>query len=157
MIEQGHSNHLSFLDVMACGLGSMLFLFFIFVAFKQDFQFQSIEKMDFHSKTPVEPLVILIFSEDKSNPCLQEREAWSVPTQYDCKLHSTPYFGVLYADKPPMAGQHIWIAVNDGTKPVAIQIFSNGKARLRRNAVKPESFSRAFKDGRLCLWPVPEE
>lgn len=149
-------SNMSFLDVMACGLGSLLFLFFIFTAIKQNLNLDTIEQSQNTSQVITEPLIILLTSPGNEEPCIA-KEPWEIShTQYQPQLQQSPFFAVLYSNVSPPDGCEIWAKLAKENIPISVQIFHAGQPKLRYRGDFAKEFPAYYRSQKIRLWPIPK-
>ena len=145
-------NYLSFLDVMACGLGSLLFLFVVFVVIKHDLDFAVVPVEPQHREQAA-PLVIWLIASDDKRACFGPGGGkWYLPDGYTAKTGSSGYFAALYAMAPPGAGE---IRIGNWLTGVAVDIEIFYGDQRRRGRLIPEKSSANDDYRRLRVWPIP--
>jgi hypothetical protein len=149
----------SFLDVITCGLGSILLLFFLMVAIKGNMQFdynhQSIQAKDNRSKAP---LIVMITEKEGRN--LWEKGV-SYPWQetsgisnFAYKHISGPDYAILYVQERPPSNWNMKVGPFASDIRVNIQVIADGRQVIHESNAEINT-SRLHTENNLQLWPLP--
>jgi hypothetical protein len=148
----------SFLDVITCGLGSILLLFFLMAAIKGEMQFGASTRAELTQtdRAPV-PLIVMVTGQD-SLPIWAQGVAqpWQAPeANFDHKWVVGRDYAILYAAQLPPHGWTLKVGPFAANARISVQVISEGRRALQATNVEMRSI--AWRDGDwLSLWPLPE-
>ena len=148
-------NYLSFMDVMSCGMGSLFFLFFVFVTLKPEIQLEFFEK-NLQKNKYKNPLVIIINSSEIQSTCFSSDTTWKLPDDYVNKstTQNSSYYAVLYGLEIPSHGE-ILVGPIETEKKIDIQIF-HGSLEFRHKEIMPKMLGENYINKYIQVWPVPK-
>jgi hypothetical protein len=147
----------SFLDVITCGLGSILLLFFLMVAIKGEMQFDDGTQTEFvQDERTAAPLIILVTGQD-SRPIWAAgvAEPWQAsPGVFDHQLAAGPNYAVLYARQPPPRDWTLKLGPLAADARVNVQVIADGRRVIP--AETEERKTATWKEGDfISVWPLP--
>ncbi len=148
----------SFLDVITCGLGSILLLFFLMVAVKGEMQFDGGTRavLTQTERAPV-PLIVMVTGQC-SRPIWAQgvTQPWQAPeANFDHKWVVGSDYAILYVAQPPPHGWTLKVGPFAANARISVQVISEGRRALQVTNVEMKSI--AWRDGDcLPLWPLPE-
>lgn len=163
MTDDNDAATTSFLDIITCGLGSVLLLFFLMVVIKGEMQFDSsssdetTQSVGSSQKAGTAPLVVLVTAADGKRLWAAEgAEPWQLPdAPFDHEKQSGPNYAVLYARQTPPPGWTLSVGPFAPDARVNVQVIANGKRVYHINNADVKSLNWRRGDF-LPVWPVPE-
>src|SRR5262245_53768553 len=146
----------SFLDLITCGLGSVLLLFDILLVLKGDLDFGNRQE-GVRGGQDEAPFVELISAPPHTQLWIDsERSPWEVRGEPPARqrINHGPNFAVLYADRPPPPGTRVLLGPFRPDVRFGLQVFYNGKRGLPREGLTATAIG-LLEEGRACVWPPP--
>jgi len=148
----------SFLDVITCGLGSILLLFFLMVAIKGEMEFDDGTQADSSQTERVAAPLIVMVTGQEGRPIWAPgvTQPWQAPqAEFDHKWVVGQDYAILYAAQPPPRQWTMKVGPFAPNSRVSVQVISDGRRALQVTNVEMKSI--AWREGDyLPLWPLPE-
>jgi hypothetical protein len=146
----------SFLDIITCGLGSILLLFFLMVAIKGEMQFDDNSLSEQGQNRHDSPLIILVTGENNQKTIWANgvTEPWQAGgAEFSTVLQYGQGYAVLYARKMPPRDWRLSVGPFDPNASVTVEVISDGQRLLRLSSDKIKEITRQ-QQGILPLWPL---
>ncbi len=146
---------MSFLDVLTCGLGAVLLLFFILMTLRKEFVVSAARTArggTVSGAVDASPFLILATTPSETGIWDSEANAWDIlgEPQAELRTESGASYAVVYGEEAPSLETRIVLSALKPDTLLHVQVFTRGKWLYSAEGTAEKL---GATNGKLLLWP----